>query len=157
MAKRKRKPVPVVEAKCDLCEHFYHSNITKGGQVHNTRWCRQECREIHSTDVACESFLLAPYFSCDNTNHRITVAMCHHRAGNKWSECRKCRQRPEVLVAEALSGAIIPQTTGLKRRAGATGHASKVREPNPTPIILKRRVALEEGRRVLKVRVNITK
>ena len=103
---------------------------------------------MHSVDPACESFRLAPYFYCDKTNHQISVQMCHARVARKFEECRKCKQRGEVLVAEALGGAVVPQQPQVQRRlklrAGGT-----LAPPRPAAIP-------EEPRRVLKRRIAIT-
>lgn len=156
----KRKALEQVTAKCSLCDHFFHSNLTKNGQIHNPRQCRAENREIHSIDPVCENFELAPYFYCDNSGHQINIPMCHNRVARKMEECRKCRQRAEVLVAEALSGAIVPQTQAqrvLKVRANITIEDDEPDEPVESnepdePVVY----VHNEPRRILKRRVCFT-
>lgn len=127
---------------CQLCQCFFHSRLLKNDQVYNPRLCVLEQREIHSTDEKCEHFTLTEYFHCDKTSHRLTPGTCHQRKTREMDECRKCKQFEELLAAEALVGAVIPEApkpaSPLKIRAISPPIVEE-EEPIRKKVILKKR------------------
>lgn len=138
----KRKAKPPVVATCHLCAQWFHSTLLKNDQVHNPRKCQIENREILSTDPICENFELAKYFYCDRTDHQVTIQMCHARQNREMDECRRCKQREQLAVAEALVGVVHPVSNRgpLKVRtvSGMEDEIDKPIEGSPRPILKKR-------------------
>lgn len=131
----KRKPKPIITAKCYLCEFFHHSPPLRNDLVQNPRQCFRTGKEIHSFDLICEEFQLSQFFHCDRTNHRIPPALCHRRWKDKEATCNsKCIQRKELLVVSQ------PEGSGLKIRAGAANREQEIIPP--ATITLKKRCHL---------------
>lgn len=138
---RTKKVKPVVVATCHLCRHFFHSTLLRNDQVHNPRLCVAENREILSVDPVCDSFHMADYFFCDKTNHQITFQMCNQRNIRRMDECRACKQRAQVIIAEAISAGEDPPPVSdsrpaLKIRAVVPEHEEYI--PETKPIFKKR-------------------
>lgn len=104
---RKKKQPPKIKVTCQMCSHFFHSELTKNNQVHNPRQCKAGGRETHSIDEVCENFELSNSFYCDKSNHKITLLMCHQRKVREFEGCGRCKQFKEVLAAEDLAGVYV--------------------------------------------------
>jgi hypothetical protein len=59
---------------------------------------------VSDLDKTCDRFVSAPFFWCHNTSCWIDVNICTARQSKEAEECKRCRQKQEVLEVRRAMG-----------------------------------------------------
>lgn len=86
--------------KCVYCNFYYTGQKIEK----DNHFCSEKRSIVSKLDTTCEKFAPAPFFWCHNTNCWIDVNICTARQTKEAEECKKCRQKQDILEIRRAIG-----------------------------------------------------
>jgi hypothetical protein len=93
--------------KCYYCSFFHDAEIRNGNGQH---FCRSVTSMVSSDDDSCEKFELTSTYRCLSLSFCTDIKICTARLNKEMEDCRKCRQRKDILEIRRFLGRKVIQS-----------------------------------------------
>lgn len=87
--------------RCKYCVLFTDSDIRNDNKQH---FCRAKAKMVHPDDDHCEKFDLTSTYHCLSLSFCTDVKICTARLNQGTDDCKKCRQRQDILEIRRFLG-----------------------------------------------------